>query len=226
MVFDEHHFDHEEWWTPELGVQWFEGERCQDLGWYVTLWHDLYRAIKATPQKKKVVIALHGSRFHACNNQLSLPFRWRQSHDSSALSPGPEALTKILALKQSGGPRREPQMDPQKRSTSCYLFHHLPVGSNGLTCWPRLQSNVNPWLINPGWLIVVVPPTNSTWLLKWYFSQINSRLGLLIRGWQYSKQCMVWESQDHTFIELGGSGELATTGIDPVPYGDIVARNG
>ena len=27
---------------------------------------------------------------------------------------------------------------------------------------------VNPGLINPGWLIAVVPPNNSNWLLKWY----------------------------------------------------------
>ena len=28
--------------------------------------------------------------------------------------------------------------------------------------------NVNPGLINPGWLIIVVPLNYSGWLLKWY----------------------------------------------------------
>jgi len=28
--------------------------------------------------------------------------------------------------------------------------------------------NVNPGLINPGWLIVVAPPDSDKWLLKWY----------------------------------------------------------
>ena len=37
-----------------------------------------------------------------------------------------------------------------------------------------IWHNVNPGLINPDWLVVVVPPNNCTWLLKWYLSQINS----------------------------------------------------
>ena len=48
------------------------------------------------------------------------------------------------------------------------------------------MSNVNPGLINPGWLIVVVPPNNN---FSGYWNatpQLNSRKrGLLIRGWHY-----------------------------------------
>ena len=35
-------------------------------------------------------------------------------------------------------------------------------------------GNVNPGLINPGWLIVVVAPNSDKWLLKWYPPQLNS----------------------------------------------------
>ena len=35
---------------------------------------------------------------------------------------------------------------------------HLPTS---------VTPNVNPWLINPGSLTVMVPPNNSTWLLTW-----------------------------------------------------------
>ena len=35
---------------------------------------------------------------------------------------------------------------------------HLPTS---------VTPNVNPWLINPGSLTVMVPPINSTWLLTW-----------------------------------------------------------
>ena len=55
-------------------------------------------------------------------------------------------------------------------------------------CWDGSISeihlvicNANPWFINPGWLIVVVPPNNSTGLLELYLPQINS-LGFIIQG--------------------------------------------
>ena len=44
-----------------------------------------------------------------------------------------------------------------------------------------IRTNVNPWLISTGWLIVVVPPNNTTWLLKWYLPQTNT-LGLTLIG--------------------------------------------
>ena len=41
--------------------------------------------------------------------------------------------------------------------------------------------NVNPGLINPGWLIVVAPPDSDKWLLKWY-PPIKQPRGLLIQA--------------------------------------------
>ena len=43
------------------------------------------------------------------------------------------------------------------------------------------QTNVNPWLINPGWLIAMVPQNNSIWPLEWHLPQINS-LGVINQG--------------------------------------------
>ena len=42
----------------------------------------------------------------------------------------------------------------------------------------HVMGNVNPWLINPGWSMVMVPSNNSTWLLKWYFPHYNLVGGL------------------------------------------------
>ena len=45
----------------------------------------------------------------------------------------------------------------------------------------QFWSNANPWLINPGWLIVVVPPNNRTWRVKWYPPE-NFSLGFINQG--------------------------------------------
>ena len=48
--------------------------------------------------------------------------------------------------------------------------HQIPSEfRSNLHEWIPIKShNVNPGLINPGWFIMVVPPNNSNWLLKWY----------------------------------------------------------
>ena len=52
-------------------------------------------------------------------------------------------------------------------------------------CWQLLSLNINPGLINPGWLIVVVPPNSDKWLLKWYPPNQTAAWGLLIQGCHY-----------------------------------------
>ena len=44
-----------------------------------------------------------------------------------------------------------------------------------------ISVNVNPWLKSPGLFVLVVPPNNSTWLLKLYLREINS-LGCINQG--------------------------------------------
>ena len=48
------------------------------------------------------------------------------------------------------------------------------------TIWK--PSNVNPWWINPSWLMVVVVPNNSNWPLKWYLHHKKNSLGFINQG--------------------------------------------
>ena len=62
---------------------------------------------------------------------------------------------------------------------------------NNAPCFDQIHMvtywcKFNPWLINPGWLIVVLPPVPIVCLATEMVPQINSRLGLWIRGWNYT----------------------------------------
>ena len=110
---------------------------------------------------------------------------WNLKHLMSRWAPRPHHTSARISSTWATGSRSlrtfSSRTNGQESDEDLYLWFF--EGDSEYLEVDHYNNTVNPWLINPDWLIVGVPPNNfnSTWLLKWYLAQIN-RLGCINQG--------------------------------------------